>query len=89
MAGCRPILRVDGAHLKAQFPGILLTTVGKNENNIFPVAYAVVETDNEETWAWFLQLLNVDLNSIASSTSWVEERGESITSISDRQKVQW
>ena len=88
MAGCTPILRVDGAHLKGQFPGILLTTVGKNEN-IFSVAYAVVKTDNEETWTWFLQLLNEDLNSIASSTSWVEERGESITSISDRQKVQW
>ena len=88
MAGCRPILGVDGAHLEGQFSAILLTTVGKNEN-IFLVAYAVVETDNEETWTWFLQLLNEDLKSIASSTSWVEERRESITFISDRQKVQW
>ena len=51
MAGCRPILGVDGAHLKGEFPDILLTTVGKDENNnIFPVAWAVVKTENKETW---------------------------------------
>lgn len=39
MAGCRPILGVDGAHLKGAYPGILLTAVGKDGNNdIFPVA---------------------------------------------------
>ncbi|XP_057526227.1 uncharacterized protein LOC130805469 [Amaranthus tricolor] len=27
VAGCRPIIGVDGAHLKGQFPGILLTVV--------------------------------------------------------------
>ena len=70
MAGCRPILGVDGAHLKGEFPDILLTAVRKDgNNNIFPVAWAVVETENEGTWTWFLQLLNDDLNSIASSTS--------------------
>ena len=88
MASCRPILGVDGAHLKGQFPGILLTAVGKDgNNNIFHVAWAVIETKNEETWTWFLQLLNDGLSSVASSTSWVEERGKSVTFISDRQKV--
>ncbi|XP_021759038.1 uncharacterized protein LOC110723933 [Chenopodium quinoa] len=39
MAGCRPILGVDGCHLKGPYPGILLTAVGKDgNNNIFPVA---------------------------------------------------
>ncbi|XP_021771784.1 uncharacterized protein LOC110735917 [Chenopodium quinoa] len=40
MAGCRPILGVDGAHLKAAYPGILLTVVGKDGNNN-TVAWAV------------------------------------------------
>lgn len=32
MAGCRPILGVDGAHLRGPYPGILLTAIGKNGN---------------------------------------------------------
>lgn len=75
MTRCRPILGVDEAHLKGQFLGILLITIGKDgNNNIFLVAWVVVETENEETWTRFLQLLNEDLNFVASSTSWVEER---------------
>ena len=89
MASCRPILGVDGAHLKGQFPGILLTAVGKDgNNNIFPFAWVVFETKNEKTWTWFLQLLNEYLQSVASSISWVHERGEFVTFMSDRQMVQ-
>ena len=44
VVGCRPIIGVDGAHLKGQFLGILLTAVGKDgNNNIFPIAWTVVE----------------------------------------------
>ncbi|XP_048501563.1 uncharacterized protein LOC125497894 [Beta vulgaris subsp. vulgaris] len=51
LAGCTPILGVDGAHLKGTYPGILLTAVGKDgNNNLFPVDWAVVETENSETW---------------------------------------
>lgn len=50
MAGCRPLLGVDGCHLRGLYPGILLTSVGKDgNNNIFPVAWVVVETENTET----------------------------------------
>ncbi|XP_021727649.1 uncharacterized protein LOC110694787 [Chenopodium quinoa] len=49
MAGCRSILGVDGAHLRGPYPGILLIAIGKDGNkNIFPVAWAVVETENSE-----------------------------------------
>ncbi|XP_057535394.1 uncharacterized protein LOC130813576 [Amaranthus tricolor] len=87
VAGCRPIICVDGAHLKGQFPGILLTAVGKDgNNNIFPVAWAVVETENVETWTWFLNLLVEDLKSVSSSSSWVQAGCEDFTFMSDRQK---
>lgn len=87
IAGCRPILGVDGAHLKGGYPGILLTAVGKDgNNNIFPVAWAVVEIENAETWAWFLQLLREDLASVADAVTWVHEQDE-VTMMSDRQKV--
>ncbi|XP_057528367.1 uncharacterized protein LOC130807237 isoform X3 [Amaranthus tricolor] len=87
VAGCRPIIGVDGAHLKGQFPGVLLTAVGKDgNNNIFPIACAVVETENIETWTWFLNLLVEDLKSVSPSSSWVQAGCEDFTFMSDRQK---
>ncbi|XP_057538181.1 uncharacterized protein LOC130815712 [Amaranthus tricolor] len=87
IAGCRPIIGVDGAHLKGKFPGVLLTAVGKDgNNNIFPIAWAVVETENVETWTWFLNLLVEDLRSVTASSSWVQAEVEAFTFMSDRQK---
>ena len=63
------MLAVDGAHLKGQFPGVLLTAVGKDgNNNILPVAWAVVETENAENWTWFLNLLVEDLRLVTASS---------------------
>ncbi|XP_010677722.1 uncharacterized protein LOC104893324 [Beta vulgaris subsp. vulgaris] len=40
MDRCKPILGVDGCHLRGPYPGILLTAVGKDgNNNIFPVVW--------------------------------------------------
>ncbi|XP_021740410.1 uncharacterized protein LOC110706767 [Chenopodium quinoa] len=68
MAGCRPILGVDCAHLKGAYSSILLTAEGKDgNNNIFPVAWAVIEVENGETWTWFLELLRKDIVTVADS----------------------
>ncbi|KAL2237919.1 UNVERIFIED_CONTAM: hypothetical protein Sindi_0983600, partial [Sesamum indicum] len=62
-AGCRPIIRVDGCHLKGPNGGILLTTIGVDPNNcLYPIAYAVVNKECRETWEWFLIVLKNDLN---------------------------
>lgn len=87
MGGCRPIIGVDGAHLKGPYPGIIFTAVGKDgNNNIYPVAWAVVETESADTWGWFLELLKNDISSVAASVTWVHEK-EDLTYMSDRQKV--
>ncbi|KAK8505091.1 hypothetical protein V6N12_037968 [Hibiscus sabdariffa] len=53
--------------------------VGKDNNNqIFPIAWAVVEVKNNETWAWFLNHLQSDLNL---------GNGEKLTLLSDKQKA--
>lgn len=47
--GCKPVVGVDDCHLKGAFPGMLLVAVSKDgNNNIFPVAWAVVEVENTE-----------------------------------------
>ncbi|XP_074325396.1 uncharacterized protein LOC141663533 [Apium graveolens] len=76
--GCRPIIGLDGCHLKGPIGGQLLTAVGCDSNDgMYPIDWAVVEAENSETWNWFLNLLAYDVN-IINSGGW--------TFISDRQK---
>ncbi|GKV52902.1 hypothetical protein SLEP1_g59455 [Rubroshorea leprosula] len=63
MEGCRRIIRIDACFLKGMCEGVLLTTVGIDGNKqMFPIAWAVVSGESNETWGWFLQLLRNDLN---------------------------
>ena len=56
LGGCRPFIGLDGCHLKGRFGGQLLSVTAKNGNdNIFPVAMAVVEQENKDSWTWFLE----------------------------------
>ncbi|KAK8713340.1 hypothetical protein V6N13_148561 [Hibiscus sabdariffa] len=44
-AGCRPIIGLDGCHLKGYHGVHLLTVVGIDANDcIYPIAFAIVET---------------------------------------------
>ncbi|XP_022635890.1 uncharacterized protein LOC111240489 [Vigna radiata var. radiata] len=59
---CRPIIGLDGAFLKGQHHGELLTVVARDANDqMLPLAYAIVEVENKDTWKWFLELLIEDL----------------------------
>ncbi|KAI3468197.1 hypothetical protein Pfo_024860 [Paulownia fortunei] len=61
--GCRPIIEVDGCHLKDPYGGVLLTAVGTDSNNnLYHIAYAIVCKECRETWKWFLIVLKKDLN---------------------------
>lgn len=77
--GCRPIIGLDGCHLKGPFGGQLLSAVGTDSNDgMYPIAWAVVETEDTSSWTWFLELLVQDLG-VENSHHW--------TFISDKQKV--
>ncbi|CAN6275091.1 unnamed protein product [Urochloa humidicola] len=44
LKGCRPIICLDGTHIKTKYGGQLLTAVGVDPNNsIYPIAMGVVE----------------------------------------------
>jgi len=48
--------------LKGKYSGELLTIVRRDGNDqIFPIAYAIVEVENKDSWRWFLELLIDDL----------------------------
>ncbi|XP_071739118.1 uncharacterized protein [Rutidosis leptorrhynchoides] len=49
---CIPIGCIDGTHLKGNYIGNMLTTVAKNANGqILPVAFALVDSEMNESWA--------------------------------------
>ncbi|KAG0488869.1 hypothetical protein HPP92_007680 [Vanilla planifolia] len=53
--GCRPLLFLDGITLKAvKRWKLLAATAVDGENDLFPVAMAVVDAETEENWQWFL-----------------------------------
>ncbi|KAL2932594.1 NAD kinase [Bienertia sinuspersici] len=78
ITGCRGLVGVDGCHLKGNYGGILLSAVSLDGNNeIFPVAVAVVDSENKTSWSWFFH----HLKNILTETG-----REDWTIMSDRQK---
>ena len=56
--GCRKVLFVDASHLSGPYEGTLLGAVALDaDNHLFDVAYAIVASENNDDWLWFLSVL--------------------------------
>ncbi|XP_022875735.1 uncharacterized protein LOC111394204 [Olea europaea var. sylvestris] len=54
----RKVISVEGAFLPSRMKGILLVTTSQDANfQIFPLAWGVVDLENDESWTWFFQKL--------------------------------
>jgi hypothetical protein len=81
LKGCRPIICLDGTHIKTKFGGQLLTAIGVDGNDqIYPIAWAIVEVECYNSWKWFLTTLKQDLSIMNTSP---------FTIMSDKQKVHY
>ncbi|XP_025604127.1 uncharacterized protein [Arachis hypogaea] len=55
---CKPIVQVDGTHLYGKYKGCLLVAVSQDgNNNIVPIAFAIVEGETSEAWHFYLSNL--------------------------------
>ncbi|XP_050936236.1 uncharacterized protein LOC127144368 [Cucumis melo] len=53
---CRPNISVDGTFLKSKYGGTLLTASTIDGNNqIFPLAFSIVDSENDASWRWFFE----------------------------------
>lgn len=51
MAGCRPVVILDGCHIKTKFGGQFLMAAGMDPNDcIYPIAMVVVEVESLASW---------------------------------------
>ena len=49
---------MDGTFLSGKYHGTLLTALSADSNNkILPLAFAYVESKNNDSWLWFLTLI--------------------------------
>lgn len=55
---CRPLLFLEATSLKSKYGEVLLTANAIDANDdFFPVAFAIVDVENDCNWHWFLELL--------------------------------
>ncbi|KAL6516753.1 hypothetical protein OROHE_018041 [Orobanche hederae] len=53
---CRPVIVVDGTHLKGKYNGIMFVAATKDANEqIFPLAFGFGAKECDESWIWFLE----------------------------------
>ena len=52
------MISIDATHLYGKYKGKLLIAMATDGNNkIYPLAFAVVESESTESWGWFLACL--------------------------------
>ncbi|XP_073223511.1 uncharacterized protein [Cicer arietinum] len=77
---CKPIVQVDGTWLYGKYKGTLLVAVAQDGNdNIIPIAYALVEGETKEAWSFFLRNLRSHVTPQANICL-ISDRHESIKS---------
>ncbi|RYR50341.1 hypothetical protein Ahy_A07g036935 [Arachis hypogaea] len=57
---CKPLVQIDGTHLYEKYKGTLLVAVAQDGNqNIVPIAFALVEGETADAWHFFLRSLRM------------------------------
>lgn len=80
LEGCKPYIGFDGCHLKNPYGGVLLTAIAQDgDGALFPIAFAVVESENKDSWCFFFAWLSELLDGFPANREW--------TFMTDRQKV--
>lgn len=52
----RKVVVIDGTHLRGKYAGCLLTASAQDGNyQIYPLAFAVVDGENDKSWEWFFE----------------------------------
>jgi hypothetical protein len=76
---CRPIICVDGTFLTGQFKGTLLVAIANDgQNRLVPLAFALVEVENNDNWEWFFHILTTKVLPTHRETCVISDRHQGI-----------
>ncbi|KAK9273681.1 hypothetical protein L1049_018491 [Liquidambar formosana] len=76
---CRPMLFLDGTFLKGRYKGNLLAATAKDgDQGLFPLAFTIVDSEDEDNWYWFLTHLSNVLSREDRPITFVSNRHRSI-----------
>ncbi|KAK2653517.1 hypothetical protein Ddye_013373 [Dipteronia dyeriana] len=54
----RPVIFVDGTHLKGRFRGTMFVAIAQDENErVYPIAFGYDDSENNLSWEWLLDCL--------------------------------
>ncbi|QHN92510.1 uncharacterized protein DS421_17g584370 [Arachis hypogaea] len=86
---CKPIVQVDRTHLYGKYKGCLLVAVSQDgNNNIVPIAFAIVEGETSDAWHFFLSNLRQHVVT-RDGEGLISDRHESINSAIARSNGAW
>ncbi|XP_050205598.2 uncharacterized protein LOC126655447 [Mercurialis annua] len=75
---CMPIVVVDGTFLKGPYGGTLLAaSTHDSAGKIFPLAYAVTDSENNNSWNWFFESM-MEVYGVREGMCIISDRHESI-----------
>ncbi|RYR13244.1 hypothetical protein Ahy_B04g070342 isoform A [Arachis hypogaea] len=81
--------KVDGTHLYGKYKGCLLVAVSQDgNNNIVPIAFAIVEGETSDAWHFFLSNLRQHVVT-RDSVGLISDRHESINAAVERSNGAW
>ncbi|RYR42286.1 hypothetical protein Ahy_A08g038752 [Arachis hypogaea] len=82
-------IRVDGTHLYGKYKGCLLVAVSQDgNNNIVPIAFAIVEGETSDAWHFFLSNLRQHVVT-RDGVGLISDRHESINAAVERSNGAW
>ncbi|XP_015963928.1 uncharacterized protein LOC107487745 [Arachis duranensis] len=86
---CKPLVQVDGTHLYGKYKGTLLVAVAQDGNqNIVPIAFALVEGETVDAWHFFLRNLRTYVVR-KDGVGMISDRHESIRAAVNRSGGDW
>ncbi|XP_057760952.1 uncharacterized protein LOC130981379 [Arachis stenosperma] len=86
---CKPVVQVDETHLYGKYKGCLLVTVSQDgNNNIVPIAFAIVEGETSDAWHFFLSNLRQHVVT-RDGVGLISDRHESINAAVERSNGAW
>jgi hypothetical protein len=83
---CRPVVLVDGTFLTGKYRGVLMMAAAVDpEKQIVPLAFALAEGENNESWSWFMQLLRVHVLGTSRTICMISDRHAGLLNAGEEQ----